>query len=53
MITLDIKGPRTKTTDASELTDTEQLQIMEAYAEAEDGLFLDWADDDYNFEPEE
>ena len=46
-------GPKTKNSVNEELTDTEQLQIIEAYAEAEDNLFTDWADDDYLFEPEE
>ncbi|MCF0107905.1 MAG: hypothetical protein HUJ59_02735 [Bacilli bacterium] len=46
-------GPKTRNTSNDTLTDTEQLQIMEAYAEAEDALFLDLGDDDYLFEPEE
>lgn len=46
-------GPKTRATTNDTLTDTEQLQIMEAYAEAEDALFLDLGDDDYLFEPEE
>lgn len=46
-------GPRTKLTDVDDFTDSEQLQIMEAYAESQDNLFLDWSDDDYLFEPEE
>lgn len=46
-------GPKTRTTVNDDLTDTEQLQIMEAYAEAEDALFLDLGDDDYLFEPED
>lgn len=47
------KGPRSKSNIEEELTDSEQLQIMEAYAEAEDNLFTDWAEDDYDFQPEE
>lgn len=50
MITL---GPRDKTLTNDELTDSEQLQIMEAYAEAEDNFFLELDEDDYLFEPEE
>ncbi len=48
-----LEGPRTKEAVNQELTDSEQLQIMEAYAEAEDNLFLDWCDDDLPFEPED
>ena len=48
-----LQGPKTRSTVNDELTDTEQLQIMEAYAEAEDNLFLDWSDDELPFEPEE
>lgn len=50
MITL---GPRDKTLVEDELTDSEQLQIMEAYAEAEDDFFLELDEDDYLFEPED
>lgn len=50
MITL---GPRDKTLVENELTDSEQLQIMEAYAEAEDDFFLELDEDDYLFEPED
>ena len=46
-------GPRDKTLVNDELTETEQLQIMEAYAEAEDNFFLELDEDDYLFEPEE
>lgn len=46
-------GPKTKALDNDDFTESEQLQIMEAYAEAQDNLFLDWSDDDYLFDPEE
>lgn len=46
---MDNKGPRSK----SELTDSEELQIVEAYQEAEEYLETGFCEDDYYYEPQD
>lgn len=41
-------GPKDK---ANELSESEELQVIEAFAEAEESLDTTWSDDDFMFDP--